>query len=166
MKALFILASLIAVLFLAAPNRVEAQKRPDLPAKLEAYEGKDPDHFMKLPAVRARLRTLLGMYYNDFTERIHQGEFKRNGQFLSVEGQMPHNGFSEEAILIIDLKNRTLHCGIFSDGSVGFNKQPKKKKSGLLKFSETPAKMPDVLTNWSVDPNPFFGPRRGEIQRP
>ena len=157
MKTLFILASVMVVLFLAAPNKVEAQKRPELPAKLEAYEGKDPDHFMKLPAVRARLRTLLGTYYNDFTQRIylHQGEFKRNGQFLSVEGQMPHNGFSEVAILIIDLKTRTLHCGIFSDGSVGFNKQPKKKKSGLLKFSETPAKMPDVLTNWSPPPYPF-----------
>ncbi len=139
--------------FLAEPQSiplaVHAQKRPELPAKLDAYEGKDPDHFMKLPGVRARLRTLLGMYYNDFTERIHQGEFKRNGQFLSVEGQMPHYGFMEVAILIIDMENRTLHCGLFSDGTVGFAKQPKKKKSGLLKFSETPAKMPDVLTNWS-----------------
>lgn len=143
-SALFLLALVVSF-----PLSLHAQKRPELPAKLEAYEGKDPDHFMKLPAVRARLRTLLGTYYNDFTERIHQGEFKRNGQFLSVEGQMPHYGFSEGAILIIDLKTRTLHCGIFSDGTVGFNKQPKKKKSGLLKFSETPAKMPGALTSWS-----------------
>ena len=149
MKTLFILASVMVFLFLAAPNKVEAQKRPDLPAKLEVYEGKDPDHFMKLPAVRARLRTLLGSYYNDFTERIHQGSIKRNGPFLSIEGQMPHQGFSEEAILIIDLKTRTLHCGIFSDGSVGFNTQPKKKKSGLFKFSETPEKMPAALSSWS-----------------
>jgi hypothetical protein len=145
----------IAAVFLLAivvsfPLSLHAQKRPELPAKLEAYEGKYPTGFMKLPSVRARLRALLGKYYDDFTERMGvQGEFKRDGEILSVEGLMPHMGGSEDAILVIDLKTRTLHCGLFSDGTVGFNKQPQKKKSGLLKFSETPAKMPDILTNWS-----------------
>ena len=143
------IASCIALILLfQAP--VQAQKRPELPAKLEVYDGQYPDKFMKLAAVRARLRTLLGKYYNDFVERMGvQGEFKRDGDFLSVGGLMPHMGGSEDAILVIDLKTRTLHCGLFSDGTQGFTPQPKKKKKGRLLFSETPAKMPEVLTNWS-----------------
>src|SRR5437868_5981496 len=112
----FICLSLILLLPVAA----QAQKRPALPAKLDAYEGKYPTSFMKLPAVRSRLRTLLGKYYDDFTIRMGvQGEFKRDGEILSVEGLMPHMGGSEDAILVIDLKTRTLHCGIFSDGTIG-----------------------------------------------
>src|SRR5258706_10290847 len=137
-------------LILLLPAAAQAQKRPALPAKLEAYEGQYPDSFMKLPAVRTRLRTLLGQYYSDFVERTGvQGEFKRDGDFLSVTSLMPHMGGREDAILVIDLKTKTLHCGVFSDGTTGFNPGKKKKKKGLLKFSETPAKMPDILTNWT-----------------
>ncbi|MEP6787486.1 MAG: hypothetical protein ABJB40_03585, partial [Acidobacteriota bacterium] len=66
----------------------------------------------------------------------------------SATSLMPHMGGSEDAILIIDLKTRTLHCGVFSDGTDGFQPGKGKKKKGLLKFSETPAKMPDILTEW------------------
>ena len=149
-KCLSTAAFLLLALIIISPVAVQAQKRPALPAKLEAYEGKYPDRFMKLPAVRTRLRALLGKYYNDLVERLDvQGEFQRDGDFLSVTGLMPHMGGSEDAILIIDLKTRTLHCGVFSDGTVGFDLGKGKKKKGLLKFSETPDKMPDVLTNWT-----------------
>ena len=138
---------ILAILF---PASVHAQKRPELPAKLDAYEGKYPNRFMKLPAVRTRLRALLGKYYDDFIERMGvQGEFGRKGDILSVEGLMPHMGGSEDAILVIDLKSRTLHCGLYSDGTVGFITGKNKKKSGLLEFSETPAAIPDVLKDWS-----------------
>ena len=132
------------------PMATQAQKLPALPAKLDAYNGQYPDRFMKLPAVKARLRALLGKYYVDFIERTAvQGEFERNGDYLSATSLMAHMGGSEDAILIIDLKTRTLHCGVFSDGIVGFNLAKGKKKKGLLKFSETPDKMPDILTNWT-----------------
>ena len=140
---------LIALIFLF-PAAAQAQKRPELPAKLEAYEGKYPNRFMKLPAVKTRLHALLGKYYDDFTMRMGvQGTFERDGDILSVGGLMPHMGGSEDAILVIDLKTRTLHCGIFSDGTMGFNLDRGKKKKGLLKFSETPDKLPEILTNWS-----------------
>lgn len=144
------IALFFAIVVILLPTAVQAQKRPALPAKLDAYEGQYPDRFMKLPAVKARLRTLLGSYYNDFIERTGvQGEFERHGDLLSATSLMPHMGGSEDAILIIDLKTRTLHCGIFSDGTDGFHPGKGKKKKGLLKFSETPDKMPDILTNWS-----------------
>lgn len=143
-------AFLWLALIIVFPAATQAQKRPALPAKLEAYEGQYPDRFMKLPAVRTRLRALLGKYYDDFVERMGvQGEFERTGDLLSVEGLMPHMGGSEDAILVIDLKTKTLHCGVFSDGTTGFNFGKNKKKKGLLKFSETPASMPDILATWS-----------------
>src|SRR5580765_6245607 len=81
---LSIAAFLGLALILLFPVAAQAQKRPDLPAKLDAYEGQYPDRFMKLPAVRARLRALLGSYYADFIERTGvQGEFERHGDFLS-----------------------------------------------------------------------------------
>jgi len=144
------IALFFAILVILMPTAAQAQKQPALPAKLDSYEGQYPDRFMKLPAVKARLRTLLGQYYSDFVERTGvQGEFERNGDYLSSTSLMPHMGGSEDAILIIDLKTRTLHCGVFSDGTSGFNPGKNKKKKGLLKFSETPTKMPDLLTNWS-----------------
>ena|SRR5436190_10927632 len=145
------LVGLAALLLLTIlPVGTSAQKRPALPAKLDDYEGQYPDRFLKLPAVETRLRTLLGQYYNDFVQRMGvQGEFKRDGDYLSVTAIMPHMGGSEDAILGIDLKTKTLHCGVFSDGTSGFNRGKNKKKKGVVRFSETPGTMPDALTNWT-----------------
>ena len=145
-----IIALCSVTLGLALSMTALAQKRPALPRDLAAYDGDYPQRFLKLAAVRTRLRALTGKYYDDLIERLGvQGKFERTGDILSVQGLMPHMGGSEDAILLIDLKTRTLHCGIFSDGTSGFIPGKGKKKSGLLKFSETPASMPQLLTDWT-----------------
>ncbi|MEP6788847.1 MAG: hypothetical protein ABJB40_10480, partial [Acidobacteriota bacterium] len=83
------IALFFAIVIILLPTAAQAQKRPALPTKLGAYEGQYPDRFMKLAAVKTRLRALLGNYYNDFIERTGvQGEFERHGDLLSATSLM------------------------------------------------------------------------------
>jgi hypothetical protein len=81
---------------------------------LSRYAGKYPSElFRKEPALKTRLRTLLGTNYRSFFDRLQTEMLIENdGGVLIVRGCMAHQCTIEEAILAIDLANDTLHCVI------------------------------------------------------
>jgi hypothetical protein len=81
---------------------------------LSRYAGKYPSElFRKEPALKTRLRTLLGTNYRSFFDRLQTEMLIENdGGVLIVRGCMAHQCTIEEAILAIDLANDTLHCAI------------------------------------------------------
>ena len=81
---------------------------------LSRYAGKYPSElFRKEPALKTRLRALLGTNYRSFFDRLQtEGPIENDGGVLIVRGCMAHECTIEEAVLAIDLANDTLHCAI------------------------------------------------------
>jgi hypothetical protein len=81
---------------------------------LSRYAGKYPSElFRREPALKTRLRTLLGTNYNSFFTRLQtEMPIENDGGVLIVRGCMAHQCTIEEAILAIDLGNNTLHWAI------------------------------------------------------
>ena len=77
------------------------------PAVLEKYAGKYPsDLFREVPAMKGRLRDLLGVNYKAFTDRMQvEAPFEKNGDLLITRGCMAHSCSIEEALLAIDLND-------------------------------------------------------------
>lgn len=82
------------------------QAKPDA-SDLEKYVDKYPSElFRGVPAVKTRLRTLLGASYKDFFDRMQvETPIKKDGDVLIVRGCMAHSCTFEEAILAIDLND-------------------------------------------------------------
>src|SRR5712691_5423285 len=83
---------------------------------LSRYAGKYPSElFRKEPALKTRLRTLLGTNYKSLFDRLQtEMPIENDGGILIVRGCMAHQCTIEEAILAFDLGNDTLHCAIKS----------------------------------------------------
>ena len=81
---------------------------------LSRYAGKYPSElFRREPALKTRLRTLLGANYNSFFARMQtEMPIENDGGVLIVRGCMAHQCTIEEAVLAIDLASDTLHCAI------------------------------------------------------
>lgn len=81
---------------------------------LSRYAGKYPSElFRRQPALKTRLRTLLGTNYRSFFDRLQtEMPIENDGGVLIVHGCMAHQCTIEEAILAIDLGSDTLHCAI------------------------------------------------------
>src|SRR6476469_1511643 len=68
-----------------------ATRRPPLPANLAKFAGEYPADLMKVPAVKSRLKILLGKRYSDFDYSISvQDVMKMDGDFLIGSGCMAH----------------------------------------------------------------------------
>ena len=116
------------------------ERTPALPKNLASYENKYPMELFKNAAVKKRLRALLGKSYNDFMEAIDtQSAMEKNGDLLIGQGCAKGLCTIYEAMIVIDLKSKTIHCGI-----VGTALKPKYRK-----FSESPKNIPAVLTDWA-----------------
>ncbi len=74
---------------------------------LEKYAGKYPsDLFREVPAMKGRLRDLLGVNYKAFTDRLQvEAPFEKQGDVLITRGCMAHACTMEEALLAIDLND-------------------------------------------------------------
>ncbi len=83
-------------------------------AHLEAYAGKYPsDLFRQVPAIKSRLRQLLGANYKDFTDRMQvETPFERDGDVLITRGCMAHSCTIEEAILAIDTNDARVYVAL------------------------------------------------------
>lgn len=81
---------------------------------LSRYVGRYPsDLFRGAPALRTRLRTLLGANYKSFFDRLQtEMPIEGDGGILIVRGCMAHSCGVDEAILAIDPANDSLHCAI------------------------------------------------------
>ena len=109
-------------------------KRPALPANLSKYVDEYPVELMKVPAVKSRLKTLLGKRYSDFVVSIDvQSPMKMDGDFLFANGCMPHACTIMEAAFVIDVKNKRIHAVLYE------------KDKPPLYFNEDKAPTPQVL---------------------
>lgn len=72
---------------------------------LEKYVGKYPDElFRDLPAVKSRLRDLLGSSYQAFFDRMQvETPIEKDGDALVMRGCMAHLCTIEEAVLVLQL---------------------------------------------------------------
>ena len=85
-------------------------------ADLEKYVGKYPSElFRNVPALKTRLRALLGSRYQFFFDRLQtEMPIENDAGVLIVQGCMAHQCTIEVAILAIDLAGDKLHVAIKS----------------------------------------------------
>jgi len=83
-------------------------------ANLGAYAGKYPsDLFRRVPAIKTRLRQLLGANYGAFTDRMQvEAPFEADGDVLVTRGCMAHSCTIEEAILAIDTNDGSVYVAL------------------------------------------------------
>ncbi|MGH9931200.1 MAG: hypothetical protein ACREA9_18480 [Pyrinomonadaceae bacterium] len=107
------------------------------PQRLESYVGKYPSALLKdVPSLKSRLRALLGRNYAVFMERLQtEIPIENDEGALVARGCMAHSCGLEEAVMVINLADRKLHCAILSQ-----------KFGGKFRvFSEDRAHIPAVL---------------------
>lgn len=75
----------------------------------------DTDAFLRLPAVRTELQTLLGSEFSHLMHNLNvRGAVDLGGQTLSVNGNAPHQGTEEEAIVCVTPGSMTVEAAILS----------------------------------------------------
>jgi hypothetical protein len=112
-------------------------KPPPLPNNLVKYVDEYPEKLMKVPAVKTRLKLLLGKNYSTFDSNLTvQAPMKEVGDFLFASGCLPHSCTISEAAFVIDLKNKRIHAVIYE-------KDVKPKF-----YNEDKAATPEILLNW------------------
>lgn len=135
------LAGIIAFSAIAAAAQTST-RRPALPANLARYVDEYPVKLMKVPAVRARLKALLGNRYADFDTSISvQHTMTRDGDFLFASGCTPHACTISEAAFVIDLKNRRIHAVMYE------------KDEPPRFFNEDKTATPKILLDWVAELN-------------
>jgi len=87
------------------------------PQNLQSYVGKYPSALLRdVPSVRNRLRKVLGKNYSFFMNRM-QTEMPieyDEGSIVAI-GCMAHSCGSEDAVMVINLPDGTMHCAIRSN---------------------------------------------------
>jgi hypothetical protein len=95
---------------------------------------------MLVPAVKARLRALLGRRYSEFAQSIDvQAPMTKVGDFLLGSGCLPHSCTINEAAFAIDMVNKRVHAAIFD------------KDKPTAYFNEDKKPTPQVLLDWSKE---------------
>jgi hypothetical protein len=87
---------------------------------LEKYVGKYPSElFRDVPAVKSRLRDLLGASYKAFFDRMQvQTPIEKEDEALVMRGCMKHLCTIEESILVIDLNDGTPYVALKRDSKI------------------------------------------------
>ena len=123
-------------------NAQSKERAPKLPNNLAGFENKYPMDLFKNAAMKKRLRVLLGKSYDGFMEAIDvQEPMERNGDLLIGKGCAKGLCRIYEAIIVVDLSTKTIHCGI-----VGTALKPK-----YYKYTESSQNFPAVITDWAND---------------
>jgi hypothetical protein len=97
-------------------ERSEQTRSPDARRNLASYAGKYPSAlFRHEPALKTRLRRLLGANYRMFFDRLQtELPITNDGGVLIIHGCMAHECTVEESFLGIDLSADQLHVAIKS----------------------------------------------------
>lgn len=84
------------------------------------YAGSyDTDAFLKEPAIRKELQKLLGSELEHLMLNLNvRGAVDLSGQTLSVNGNAPHQGTEEEAIVCVTAGNMAVEAAILSKETV------------------------------------------------
>ncbi len=88
------------------------------PSNYEKFVGKYPSElFRQVPAIRTRLRELLGASYQAFNDRMQvETPIEKDGDTIVMRGCMAHLCTIEEAILAVDLNDGKLYVALRTDG--------------------------------------------------
>ena len=143
MKTLLLGSILIMAFGGASLIHAQSKERaPKLPDNLARFDNEYPMFLFENAAVKKRLRVLLGKSYDGFMEAIDtQSPMERSGDLLIGKGCAKGLCQIYEAMIVIDLAAKTIHCGI-----VGVALNPKYRK-----FSESPKEFPAIITDWAND---------------
>lgn len=134
----------LSVLFLlccifGANAQVRHSKKTALPANMVKWNGEDSDTILKNPALKVRLKNLLGKKnYADFLESWETvNPIVKKGNFLFSSGCLIHACGHIESAIAIDLVTQTIHVGIFREGE------------NTRYFNEQSRKTPKLIRNWA-----------------
>ena len=110
-RSLIVPAIVLCALFTSAPTRGAS-------TDYFKYVGKYPSElFKKEPALKTKLRTLLGASYKAFFERMEtQTPIERDGDAIMMRGCAAHECTVEEAILVI--QNGTPYVALKMDSKI------------------------------------------------
>lgn len=79
----------------------------------------DTDAFLRLPRVRTELQMLLGPELDHLMHNLNvRGSVDLNGQTLSVNGNAPHQGTEEEAIVCVGAGNMAVEVAMLSKDTI------------------------------------------------
>ena len=89
-------------------------------AEIAKWAGSyDTDAFLRQPAVRGELQKLLGPELEHLMHNLNvRGAVDLGGQTLSVNGNAPHQGTEEEAIVCVTPGSMTVEAAILSKETV------------------------------------------------
>lgn len=111
----------LAIAFLL-PRLCMAQNSPLTPGQqlLRTYAGSDDtDAFLNEPKVRDGLKALLGDELSHLLDNLNvKGSVDLIGGQLSLDGNAPHMGTEEEAVLCVSTYNLEVSAAILSGGII------------------------------------------------
>ena len=137
MRRVIFIAALLMALCLPGLSTNAGRVAGPVPQNLQSYVGKYPSALLKgVPSLKGRLRSVLGANYNLFMARLQtEMPIEEVEGCLVAVGCMAHSCGSEDAVMVINLTNRKLHCAIRSD----------KFNGGYKVFSEDKQNIPHAL---------------------
>jgi hypothetical protein len=129
----------------AAPPQAGQSSKPL--AYLRKSIGDEPYGLWKTQPLNRRLKALLGPEYQGFIANLDPATpVAEQGGILHVEGNAPHRGGEEEAVLLIDVDNDTIEVFL------------RHKESQVLGFAENkrsvviPHDAMDTMSRWPRQP--------------
>ncbi len=104
----------------AAQSDEAAARARAMRAMIVKWAGNyDTDAFLRLPAVHTELQNLLGTELDHLMHNLNvRGAVDLSGQTLSVNGNAPHQGTEEEAIVCVTAGSMTVEAAILSKDTV------------------------------------------------
>lgn len=104
----------------AAQSDEAAARARAMRAMIVKWAGNyDTDAFLRLPAVRTELQKLLGPELDHLMHNLNvRGAVDLSGQTLSINGNAPHQGTEEEAIVCVGAGSMAVEAAILSKDSV------------------------------------------------
>jgi hypothetical protein len=138
MKLPAFILSITSLMCFSVMAQTTKTKRPALPTNIAVMAGQDSDKFLNNPAIKTRMKKLLGKEYALFMESFETlNPITKKGNFLFSSGCLIHACTHLESAIAIDLINKTIHVAIF--------RQNEKDKY----FNEDGKATPKVIRNWA-----------------
>lgn len=138
MKRTASLLLITLVLCFSATAQTSKTTRRALPSGIAAAAGQDSDSLLKNPAIKARMKKLLGNKYNSFMESFETlNPVTKEGNYLFSSGCLIHACTHLESAIAVNLIGNTIHAAIF--------RQDEKTRY----FNEGGKATPKVIRDWA-----------------
>jgi hypothetical protein len=140
MRSEVYLILLIALFATSAAAQKANPKSAALPASIAKWSGQDADKLLTDPAIKARLKALLGKAaYASFMDSFEtQTPITKDGDTLFASGCLIHACTHLESALAIDIKANTVHAAIYNE------------EKPTRYFNEGRSKTPPAIADWAA----------------